>query len=178
MLAIYLSALNTDEDKALFEQLYIKYRQDMYAIAYSILRNKEDAENAVHQSFVKIANNFTKVSQKPRNKIKTYIVIISKNTAINLYNKNKILAERSVSADNIEIVDDSYFEHQDYNELRNAISELPSMYKDVIYLYCLQEFSANETAELLDISANLVRQRANRAKKMLKDKLERNCNNE
>ena len=51
MLAIYLSMLETNEEKNQFEQLYIKYKQDMYAVAYGILKNKEDAEDAVHQSF-------------------------------------------------------------------------------------------------------------------------------
>lgn len=65
MLAIYLSMLETNEEKNQFEQLYIKYKQDMYAVAYGILKNKEDAEDAVHQSFLKIADNFSKVSQIP-----------------------------------------------------------------------------------------------------------------
>lgn len=56
MLAIYLSMLETNEEKNQFEQLYIKYKQDMYAVAYGILKNKEDAEDAVHQSFLKIAD--------------------------------------------------------------------------------------------------------------------------
>ena len=34
MLAIYLSMLETNEEKNQFEQLYIKYKQDMYAVAY------------------------------------------------------------------------------------------------------------------------------------------------
>ena len=56
MLAIYLSMLETNEEKNQFEQLYIKYKQDMYAVAYGVLKNKEDAEDAVHQSFLKIAD--------------------------------------------------------------------------------------------------------------------------
>ena len=58
MLAIYLSMLETNEEKNQFEQLYIKYKQDMYAVAYGILKNKEDAEDAEHKSFLKIADNF------------------------------------------------------------------------------------------------------------------------
>ena len=65
MLAIYLSMLETNEEKNQFEQLYIKYKQDMYAVAYGILKNKEDAEDAVHQSFLKIADTFSKDSHIP-----------------------------------------------------------------------------------------------------------------
>lgn len=173
MLAIYLSMLETNEEKNQFEQLYIKYKQDMYAVAYGILKNKEDAEDAVHQSFLKIADNFSKVSQIPRHELKAYIVIICRNTAINIYRQNQNRAEHSTELFETEIVDESYFEKQNYDELLLAIKQLPQIYKDVIYLYFLQEFSAKETATQLEISSELVRQRALRAKKMLKDILER-----
>lgn len=173
MLAIYLSMLETNEEKNQFEQLYIKYKQDMYAVAYGILKNKEDAEDAVHQSFLKIADNFSKVLQIPCHELKAYIVIICRNTAINIYRQNQNRAKHSTELFETEIVDESYFEKQNYDELLLAIKQLPQIYKDVIYLYFLQEFSAKETATQLEISSELVRQRALRAKKMLKDILER-----
>lgn len=178
MLAIYLSMLETNEEKNLFEQLYIKHKQDMYAVAYGVLKNKEDAEDAVHQSFLKIADNFSKVSQIPCHELKAYIVIICRNTAINIYRQNQNRAKHSAELFETEIVDESYFENQNYDELLLAIKQLPQMYKDVIYLYFLQEFSAKETASQLEISPELVRQRELRAKKMLKDILERSSHNE
>lgn len=54
MLYIYLSALDTDEEKDYFEELYLQYRHKMYGIAYSILHNEQDSEDAVHQAFLKI----------------------------------------------------------------------------------------------------------------------------
>lgn len=102
MLSLYLAMFDNEESKSEFEQLYTKYAQDMYAIAYSILKNKEDAEDAVHQSFVKIAENFVKVSSLSCQGIRAYIVIISENTAKNIYSRNKKHAERSaVLSDNI-----------------------------------------------------------------------------
>ena len=142
----------------------------MLAIYLSML---EDAEDAVHQSFLKIADNFSKVSQIPCHELKAYIVIICRNTAINIYRQNQNRAEHSTELFETEIVDESYFEKQNYDELLLAIKQLPQIYKDVIYLYFLQEFSAKETATQLEISSGLVRQRALRAKKMLKDILER-----
>ena len=121
MLAIYLSMLETNEEKNQFEQLYIKYKQDMYAVAYGILKNKEDAEDAVHQSFLKIADNFSKVSQIPCHELKAYIVIICRNTAINIYRQNQNRAEHSTELFETEIVDESYFEKQNYDELLLAI---------------------------------------------------------
>ena len=111
-----------------FEQLYIKYKQDMYAVAYGILKNKEDAEDAVHQSFLKIADNFSKVSQIPCHELKAYIVIICRNTAINIYRQNQNRAEHSTELFETDIVDESYFEKQNYDELLLAIKQLPQIY--------------------------------------------------
>jgi hypothetical protein len=46
MLFFYYTLLDTDDDKDQFSELYLKHRQDMYAVAYSILHNREDAEDA------------------------------------------------------------------------------------------------------------------------------------
>ena len=55
---IYLSMIDTPEDRSKFERLYIEYRDVMYHVAYKILNNEQDAEDAVHQAFVKIAEKF------------------------------------------------------------------------------------------------------------------------
>ena len=173
VLGLYLSMLDTEDERNLFEELYRKYSQDMYAIAFDILKNQADAEDAVHQSFLKIANNFTKISSIPRNKIKAYIVIISRNTAINMYHKNKKHAENNKQLLEETVVDDSIFDNEDADELKMAIKKLPQNYKDVLYLYCLLGFSAKQTASMLGISVNNVRQRVMRAKQQLKKILER-----
>ncbi|MDE6092803.1 MAG: RNA polymerase subunit sigma-24, partial [Ruminococcus sp.] len=55
MINIYLSILETAEDKIKFEDFYTKYRQKMYAIAYNILHNVEDSEDAVHEAIIQIS---------------------------------------------------------------------------------------------------------------------------
>lgn len=173
MLTVYISMLDSPEDKDLFEKMYIENRQDMYAVAYSVLKKKEDAEDAVHQSFLKIADNFTKISQMPCNELKAYIVIISRNTAINMYNSNKRRAERTAElTDDLSDPDYEYLS-EDYSRLIAAIRQLPQIYKDVLFLYYLQGFSAKQTAVQLGLTANAVRQRALRARQMLREIIEK-----
>jgi RNA polymerase sigma-70 factor (ECF subfamily) len=139
VLAIYLSIIDTEEEKNQFEHLYTTYKQNMYAIAYDVLKNKEDAEDAVHQSFLKIADNFTKVLQIFCNEIKAYVVIISRNTAIDMYRQNKNRATHTTELNETEIVDESYFENKDYDGLLKAIEQLPQIYKDVLstFIICM-----------------------------------------
>ena len=89
MINLFLSILETEEDKSFFEDLYLKHRQSMYAVAYSILNNVEDSEDAVHHAFLIIADNFEKVKSIPRHRIKSCIVIIVMNVSINNYNRSK-----------------------------------------------------------------------------------------
>ena len=73
---IYLQMIETAEDKTKFEILYTEYREWMGAIAFSILNNKQDAEDAVHNAFVKVAENIKKVGDPYSPKTKAYIVTI------------------------------------------------------------------------------------------------------
>lgn len=174
MLSFYLMALDTEEDKNRFQEIYLTYRQDMYAIAYRILNNCEDAEDAVHEAFVSIADNFAKINQIPCQEIRYYLVIIIRNTAINLYNKNKRRAKHSETLEENEIsIEIDYFEKFEYESLVKAISELPAIYKDVIYLHYYEERTAKEIAKLLKITPAAVWKRVERAKRMLKELLEK-----
>lgn len=173
MLGFYLALIDDDEGKSKFEELYIKYKQDMYSVAYSILHNVEDAEDAVHQAFLTIANNFEKVRKIPCQEIKAYIVIIIRNVSINIYNSNKRKAEHSAELNDNVTVDIDVLEQYKYTQLVKVISELPQIYKDIVYLYYLEEFTAKDVAKMLNISVATVWKRAERAKKLLKEALER-----
>ena len=44
---IYLQMLESPEEKSILEQIYLEYRGLMYHVAYEILHNEQDAEDAV-----------------------------------------------------------------------------------------------------------------------------------
>ena len=59
VLLFYLSMLESPEDSAKFEQIYLTYRDQMLRVASKILKgNHHDAEDAVHHAFVAIINHF------------------------------------------------------------------------------------------------------------------------
>jgi len=89
MLVIYLSMLNGQEDKNKFELLYEKYRKLMFYIANNILNDEYLAEDAVHQTFIEILKNLDKIDDVFCHKTKNFIVIMVRNTAINMYNRRK-----------------------------------------------------------------------------------------
>lgn len=173
MISFYLTLLDTLEEKSKFEQLYLAYRQDMYAVAYGILHNSHDAEDAVHQAFLTIANKFKKISEIPCQEIEGYIVIIIKNTSINIYDSNKRRSKRTSELDKCDVsVEINFFEQFEFEELKKAISRLPQIYKDIVYLHFLEGFTVKEISKMLSISQEAVWKRIERAKKLLKSILE------
>ena len=169
MLPMIYMALVDDEDLPKFEDIYTEYKQQLYSIAYKILNNKQDAEDAVQMSFQNIANDFKKISQIPCNELPSCLVIICRNAAINIYRKNKKRAAQSaVLRENIS-AEDIFKSCDDKAALIDAIKELPDEYKDILFLYDLQGFTSKEIAKMLGIKESAVRVKAFRARKMLKD---------
>jgi len=89
MIAIYLSIIDSEQDKNKFEILYTTYRKLMFYVANRILKDQYLAEDAVHQAFIKIIENLDKIEDVHCHKTKSYIVIIVRNNAINMYNRRK-----------------------------------------------------------------------------------------
>lgn len=77
---IYLQIIETDEDKSTFEQIYEAYRGLMFHAAFKVLTHEQDAEDAVHYAFVKIAENIIKISEPVCPKTKSFVVTIVENS--------------------------------------------------------------------------------------------------
>lgn len=169
MLSVYLALIDEPSDKEKFERLYLTYRQDMYSIAYSILHNSFDAEDAVQQAFLAIANNYKKISSLSGQEIRRCFVIIIRNA---FYNGNKRRTERTTELDDSTPMKSDFFEKFDLDDLKNAILKLPQIYKDVIYLQHIYGFTVKEISKMLGISKETVWKRTERAKKILKSILE------
>ena len=83
VLPIFMTIEN-DEERSLAENLYLTYKSRMYGIAYAILHNREDAEDAVMDAVFSIVKNISLFSSIPRNKTESLIVVIIRNAAINI----------------------------------------------------------------------------------------------
>ncbi|MCI9444296.1 MAG: sigma-70 family RNA polymerase sigma factor [Oscillospiraceae bacterium] len=147
MLAYYLQMLDTPEEKVKFEQIYLKYRGLVYHVAEDILHNRQDAEDAVHNDYLRII----------------------KNEAISLQRKQKGeapledwdgLAEPSESI-------------SDYHALVDSFTRLPRTYRAVMEMKLLSGYSDGEIADRLGLSKTAVSTRISRGRRLLRDIVER-----
>ena len=176
MLAIF----NLLEDKAernLAEAIYKKHKKAMYGVAYSILKNSADAEDAVMDAVYKIINNISKFDSEASEKTRSLVMIIVRNVALNKYNYNK--SHIAVSFDEEaeselyreESPEEYFLSAEAYGELLAKIRALEPIYRDVILLKYLYDYGNFEIAKMLGISEATVRVRLMRGKKLLKNKL-------
>ena len=155
------------------EQLYSNYSKIMYHVAYQILNDQFLAEDAVQNAFMKLEKNKFKIDSITCNKTKSFMVIITRNIAIEIYNKKKKEAPTYDSRELDEIPDnklvpiDIIINNESISEIRDALSLLDSKYSDIILLKYFSDYSNIEIASLLNISEDLVRVRLHRAKKLL-----------
>lgn len=172
MLGIFLAMLDTPEEKSKFEQLYSTYRQDMFKTAYGILENKFDAEDAVHEAFMRVIKKMTNISEITCPQTHAYLLIIVKNAALKILNeKNKITV---VDIDLVEIVDDLILEeyvisNMEVERLEHILEQLPDDYYEVLFLEFFMGLNISDIAELLCLTYDNAKKRLQRAKKKFKE---------
>lgn len=79
---LYLAMIDSDADKSKFEILYSEYKNLMYYTANRILRNSSDAEDVVHQAFLKVIEILNTISSPRCHKTRALLVTITEHKAI------------------------------------------------------------------------------------------------
>lgn len=160
----YLQMFETLEERSKFEQIYVEYRGLMFHIAYEILHNEQDAEDAVHEAFIKIAENIQKIDNPLCPKTHSYIVTIVENKAIDRY--RKLQKHQTIQLiDEIQGMDVHY---EGDNNLTKCILKLPARYREVILLHYHHGYSVREIANIMSLSLPAAIKLDQRAKNKLK----------
>jgi len=170
---IYLAAINSDEDKTKFELIYRQYRNLMYYVANQILHNICDAEDVVHQAFLKIIEILDTISEIKSHKTRSLIVTITERKAIDLYRSKSRAAVLPLDETYIGSVAANEIEHMaESDAIAAAIAALPARYREVLLLRYDNGFSYSEIAKALDMTEAAVRKTVQRAKEALQRTLQ------
>lgn len=146
---IYLQMIETPDDQSKFERIYDKYLGLMYHIALKILENHEDAEDAVHQAFVSIAENIKTIHPAECPETKSYIVITVESKSIDIIRYRKRVTnviEFDETMWGIEIPNEDMF------DMAARIGRLPARYREVLLLRFDNGYSTKEIAKILNLS--------------------------
>jgi RNA polymerase sigma-70 factor (ECF subfamily) len=172
----------TDVDK--FNGVYERYKGMMYRVAFSILNNVEDAEDAVQEAFFKLAKNIFKIDGVFCKKTETFLVILVRNVSIDIYRKNRrekgattVFDENGDTgggAANVtpDVLGD-VISKEGYERLKSAVEGLETTYRDVMRLRFVYEWTNEEIADFLGITKNSVGVRVNRGRALVMEALEK-----
>ena len=156
-------------DIGAFRRIYMYSSDFVYNIAYRVTGNREDAEEATQDVFLKVHKNLKNFHF--RSSFKTWIYRITINTAINAYKrKSRHLSHISDCNDAAELgcVEETTrleLDKKSSEELiRSMLETLNPDQRACVVLKDIEGLSYKEIAETLKININTVRSRLKRAR--------------
>ncbi len=151
-------------------ELYRKYSGILFGMCLKYSRNKTEAEDNLHDSFMTI---FNKIDQFNFNgSFEGWIKRITVNTVLQKYRKEQHL--NVVSENTVEEMDvDTDQVDISLSTLLGYIQELPNKYRLTFNLYVLDGYSHKEISEMLGTSAGTSKSNLARAKMILREKIEK-----
>ncbi len=153
-----------------FDSEYIKVLVDKYSnmifrICYGVLCNRDDAEDALQDTFLKYLTKAPDFQNDEHEK--AWLIRVATNISKNM----SIVRYRRKTLDADELVDMGVTDEDRY--VFEAISELPVKFKIVMMLYYIEGYSVKEVSNLISVSEDAVRKRLQKGRELLKLKIER-----
>jgi RNA polymerase sigma-70 factor, ECF subfamily len=179
--ALIAAILAGDREK--FHLLILPYEGQLFRTAFALVKNAEEAEDVVQDAVLKAYRKLA--SFRGDAKFSTWLIAITLNEARGrLRRENRAIVDSldEQREDNADFtpaaltdwreVPLAALERQEIRKLlQQAVAELPDAYREIVTLRDVEEYSVNDTAELLGISVALVKVRLHRARLLLQKKL-------
>jgi RNA polymerase sigma-70 factor, ECF subfamily len=176
-------------DPEAFDHFVDHFRAKIYHYSWLMCGHREDAEEVAQETLLKV---FESVEQlREPDKVKSWVFRIAKNACLMKRRKSIFAPSRELSLDEfmptkrqdgnqvqIEIADWSSLpdgkalQSEMKGLLEKAIRELPEVYRSVILLRDMEELSTQETAQILDVSDDVVKTRLHRARLAIRQRLD------
>jgi RNA polymerase sigma-70 factor (ECF subfamily) len=170
-------------DAAAFEQLVKRYDGRLFSIAQHVTRNREDAQDAVQEAFLKVFRKLTQLRENSQ--FSTWLFRITINESLMKLRKQRSAREVSIDEDFQSEEDMSPLSVADWgpdpeelyrgselrNILRRTLQELQPGLRVVFVLRDIEGLSTEQTAEVLELTSVAVKARLWRARLQLRERL-------
>ena len=174
---LFLSLIETEEERDFCEVLYNRYRFELLYKALSYLKNRSDAEDVVQIVFCEVAAKYiNKLESLDEAARERFLLLITKYRALNCKKQNARFVPLDAALVDTgfavrELTDESFIEEicrkSEYRELRSAISRIEPEDKVVLWMRFGLEFSSAEIADVLGEKQQTIIKRLQRSKKKL-----------
>lgn len=147
----------------------LQYRDMLYRIAFSNMKSKADAEDAVQEAFfryLKLKPEFENDSHE-----RAWLIRVVINICYDLQKSawfSKTVAFDEVPEKEMEHFSLPYIEE---DETLWKVMELPVRYRNSLYLFYYEDYSIKEIAQILEMEEGTVKTRLRRGRQMLKERI-------
>jgi RNA polymerase sigma-70 factor (ECF subfamily) len=164
-------------DEGALERLVHLHTNPLYNFVFLILRDRDGAEDVVQETFLKVWKNLVRFDQKQ--KFKTWLYTIAKNTAFDFLKKEKALPFSSFEtvdregsfecvADEHSGILETLIQEEEVMRLEEALVKMPETYRALLILVYREDFTLHEAATVLGEPYNTVKSRHQRGIQKLK----------
>ena len=172
-----------------FDRFVDTYHNKLFQFSYLTCGKREDAEEVAQDTLLQVFKRLDQLRDPAR--LKAWVFRIAKNACLMKRRKSTFAPVRELSLTDylparngdgdhrqIEIADWSHLPENDFlrselnTVLKSAIADLPEMYRSVLLLRDVEGLRTDEAAEVLEISADAVKQRLHRCRLSVRAKLD------
>lgn len=151
-----------------FDEVYKRYAPMLYGLCMRYARCKDDANDMLQESFIKIHANMT--NYQPQQSIEPWLKVVTRNTALDYIKKTYKyeLKENDVYFDEKETLTDDENESQNkMDQILACLQQLPDGYRMVFNLFYIDNLTHKEIGTFLNISENTSKTQLMNAKKYM-----------
>ncbi len=160
--------MKTNGIEAILVLFITDYKENIYRLAYSYVKNKDDALDVVQEAIYKAMKSQSSI--KDPNVMKSWFYRIVVNTALDLLRKRQRV--QPMEDKNLHLLMDGSVDVYPDIDLINTLEELPEKYRSVIVLHYFEDLTIEEVAEVLSENINTIKTRLYQALKFLKIQIE------
>lgn len=161
------------EERIAQEELYRKFSRVLFGLCLKYSRNKTEAEDSLHDSFMTI---YEKIGQfKHKGSFEGWMKRITINTVMQKYRKTEYLSLVTEKIEE-EAEVEAHETNIDLKMLLKYIQELPNKYRLTFNMYVLDGYTHQEISEQLGTSIGTSKSNLSRARIILKERIEKDQN--
>jgi len=164
------------EEEAALAALVDEYASTLYRVAYSVLRNSSDAEDAVQETFLRVLRHRDSLGEVRDHRV--WLVRIVWNIVLDRKRRAKTRPEtddvtelaKVLPADGL-TAEERAAAAQHHAHVLSCVEQLPEKEREVLMLSAFEDLSSVEIASVLGITESSVRSRLFRARNLMADLL-------
>ena len=155
-----------------FEEIFNKHSQTLRNYIYYKCGNRQQAEDIVQESYIKLWDNCNKVIFE---KAKSFLYTVANNRFLNEVAHKKVVLEhhrKNIVSDRTNQTPQFILEEEEFHQkLKKVIADLPEKQREVFLLSRIDKKKYTEIAEITGISVKAVEKRMSKALLILKEQI-------